>query len=353
MANLLSGNSYRITLEDLKQIVPPPATETWKPIPHHEVLQAAIDEATRRGYEIDDVQISVAGKKTIELNGREIEFHDVKMFSVIKLTSKTSTGDMQYAIGVRNSHNKTMAAGVTVGYTVLVCDNGCFSGDYKLTRKHTNGINVVELMREAFDELPRQWEKFQAQLDQLKQRVMSDMEVRSALFEMALRNVLTNTHDAFRIYDLYKGFEDEDNQYHEAFGERTAWSLYQATTELMKTWPQDKQTKFHSEVGAFMSIVLHETNDGTDGSEVEVVLVDTNPDIISDNDLLKDEHEEGVANWSDDDDYKHWRDQDESDDDDWGDPDENDWDECGDPGDPDGWDDEDDEDWDDDDDDDF
>jgi hypothetical protein len=37
MATLLSGNSCRVTLDAFKQMVPPYATETWKPITHQEV----------------------------------------------------------------------------------------------------------------------------------------------------------------------------------------------------------------------------------------------------------------------------------------------------------------------------
>ena len=49
-------------------------------------------------------------------------------------------GDYNTVIGLRNSHDKVISAGVACGSGVFVCDNLCFSGEVKLARKHTANI---------------------------------------------------------------------------------------------------------------------------------------------------------------------------------------------------------------------
>jgi len=47
------------------------------------------------------------------------------------------TSDYAWIVGLRNSHDKTYPAGLVAGSKVFVCDNLCFSGEVRLSRKHT------------------------------------------------------------------------------------------------------------------------------------------------------------------------------------------------------------------------
>jgi hypothetical protein len=52
----------------------------------------------------------------------------MKMFGVLDL--ETEMHGCRFAIGLRNSHDKSMRLGLTVGYRVFVCSNMAFSGDF-------------------------------------------------------------------------------------------------------------------------------------------------------------------------------------------------------------------------------
>ena len=51
----------------------------------------------------------------------------MKMFGALDLA--TEMDGYRFAIGVRNSHDKSMRLAMTVGYKVFVCSNTAFSGD--------------------------------------------------------------------------------------------------------------------------------------------------------------------------------------------------------------------------------
>ncbi|MGB0328973.1 MAG: DUF932 domain-containing protein, partial [Akkermansiaceae bacterium] len=45
--------------------------------------------------------------------------------------------DYRWVVGLRNSHDKTFPAAMVAGTQVFVCDNLAFTGQVKLSRKHT------------------------------------------------------------------------------------------------------------------------------------------------------------------------------------------------------------------------
>jgi len=52
----------------------------------------------------------------------------MKLFGVLDL--ETTFDGCRFAIGVRNSNDKSMRLALTVGYRVFVCDNMAFHGDF-------------------------------------------------------------------------------------------------------------------------------------------------------------------------------------------------------------------------------
>ena len=60
-------------------------------------------------------------------------------FGVLDL--ETTFDGSRFAIGIRNSNDKSMRLTLTVGYRVFVCDNMAFHGDFTPVRaKHSKPI---------------------------------------------------------------------------------------------------------------------------------------------------------------------------------------------------------------------
>jgi hypothetical protein len=113
---MLIGYSGRtIGREELALLPTPAATETHRPIPHHEIVRALIETLGFRhiGVVYDEYAVPPDG---------------MKMFDVLDL--ETEIQGCRFSIGLRNSHDKSMRLAMTCGYRVFVCSNMAFAGDF-------------------------------------------------------------------------------------------------------------------------------------------------------------------------------------------------------------------------------
>lgn len=114
----------KITRADLRNLPVPPGTGTFKPIPHHEVVEALVETLGFRkiGVVRDEYAASADG---------------MKMFGVMDLESGFE--GCRFSIGIRNANDKSMRLALTVGYRVFVCDNLAFQGDFTpVLAKHSS-----------------------------------------------------------------------------------------------------------------------------------------------------------------------------------------------------------------------
>ena len=106
------------------------STGTFKPIPHHEVVEALIETLGFRkiGVVRDEYAASSDG---------------MKMFGVMDL--ETGFEGCRFSIGLRNANDKSMRLALTVGYRVFVCDNLSFQGDFTpVLAKHSKHFSILD-----------------------------------------------------------------------------------------------------------------------------------------------------------------------------------------------------------------
>ena len=80
-------------------------------------------------------------------------------------------------IGVRNSHDKSVAAGLVAGARVTVCANGMFTGeDICLNRKHTSRIfdDLDQKIVEGFEKVFGEWERNDLRIMRYRETEISD-----------------------------------------------------------------------------------------------------------------------------------------------------------------------------------
>ncbi len=111
----LCSYGSKLTREELARVVTPAATATHKPIPHIAVVEKLIEALSFR-------QIGVVREEyAVSADG-------MKMFGVMDLSS--GFDGCRFAIGLRNSHDKSFRLSCTVGLRVFVCENLAFHGEY-------------------------------------------------------------------------------------------------------------------------------------------------------------------------------------------------------------------------------
>src|SRR6266581_6030538 len=146
----------RIGREELKYLPVPERTGTFKPIPHHELVDALIETLSFRkiGVVKDEYAASADG---------------MKLFGVLDL--ENGFEGCRFSIGLRNSHDKSMRLAVTCGYRVMVCDNLAFQGDFTpVLAKHSKNFSIPDSLSIGVDRIQRAFDPLREQVETWRSR---------------------------------------------------------------------------------------------------------------------------------------------------------------------------------------
>ena len=201
--------------DEIAMVPTPTATAIWKPVPHSEVIDAVTDVVKAHRWTILEEQYGLAR------DGQ-------RMFGMIRI-NKSSSMEWSRCIGIRNSHDRTIAVGLSAGISVHVCSNLCFGGSTVLKRRHTSRIELNGLVLEAVNALELEFLTLENVAEELKIDELNDDEVRASLVVAAERQAIPSCD----ILTVWKEFK---NPRHEEFAEPTRWSLLNAFTETAKKY---------------------------------------------------------------------------------------------------------------------
>jgi hypothetical protein len=184
-------------------------------VPHHEVVNALVETLGFRhiGVVKDQYAVSRDG---------------MKLFGTMEL--ETTSHGVRFALGIRNSHDKSLSLGITVGYKVLVCDNLAFWGDFTpVMRKHTKGFELLPALAYGIDLMQRNWEPMVTDISRWQDSQLSDVAARLLIYEAFIEGAVDlPRHLARPVHQAYF------NPPHDEFAPRTMWSLQNAFTESFK-----------------------------------------------------------------------------------------------------------------------
>jgi hypothetical protein len=174
---LMHAHSQLVTREQLLTIPAPPATATWRPIPHADLMTAVDRQLLVRGVTITKEQFAV-------------QREGARLFAVLDLAVEKN-GDVCAAMGIRTANDRTMALEIAVGVKVLVCDNLAFSGDLiALRRKHTAHFDLNADISRAIDRYLAHLTVFHRAVDELRDRPLGDGEAKVLIFEAFAEELL-------------------------------------------------------------------------------------------------------------------------------------------------------------------
>jgi len=194
----------------------PCSTATWRPVPHIDIIEAVTDVIRAHNWNIEGEKFGLASE------GK-------RLFGVMELSSSSSP-EWHRCIGIRNSHDKSFAVGLSAGIVVCVCTNLAFGGTTVVKRRHTSGIVLSDLIDRAVASLEDDFLTTEAVCEDLKDICLKDDdEARSCIVRAAELGVI-NSCDILPVYREYK------QPSHEEFAEPTRWSLMNALSEIVKKY---------------------------------------------------------------------------------------------------------------------
>ena len=111
----------------------------------------------------------------------------------------------------------------------MVCDNLSFSGEIKLSRKHTRYImrDLPRLTDRAIYKLKDRWHLQDQRIDAYKNYNLTDRHAHDLVIQSLDRGACTST----QIPKILKEWREPT---YEEFSPRNAWSLFNAFTEVHK-----------------------------------------------------------------------------------------------------------------------
>ncbi len=229
-ANLvLHCGASKIDRADLEKMVAPEPTETWMPIPHSRMLHLVEKAVEKQGFHVVEEAHGVIGDGS-------------RYFGLLQLANGNNPGDYTLVVGLRNSTDKSLKAGLAVGSQVFVCDNLAFSADIVIGRKHTPKIEIdlPGLVTDAVGKLRDMRQRQDDRIAAYKHTGMSDAMAHDFMIRALDAEVTTVTR-------IPKILAEWRAPRHPEFAEaKNGWRLFNAFTEIAKDTPlfdRPKQTQ--------------------------------------------------------------------------------------------------------------
>jgi len=238
----LHAGGSEVAFADLMNVRTPSATDTWHPIPHHDLVNRV-----RVGLNNANLEIV---KETHALAKEGNRYFGI--FQIAKQGMQAS--DYSLVMGLRNSHDKTFPAGITAGSGVFVCDNLAFSGEVKLARKHTINLNrdLPGKISEGIGRLGQLWVNNERRFDAYKNTRLDDSKDVHDLLIRAIDCEACTVTQVKHILDEYR------KPSHEEFQTPSVWRLFNAFTEKYKGNLEalaPRSIKLHGLLDAYCGII--------------------------------------------------------------------------------------------------
>ena len=220
---ILHVDSENVQRNELKNLPTPPATDTWQPVGHEQFDGLVRDSLTQAGIQVT--------QSCYGLSRPTEEGYRHRLFAVLETQDRILEGQVGLTIGLRNSTDQSMSAGLVYCNHVFVCDNIAFAGEYVIRRRHTARIleDLPELIDRGVGKYFEQVERQRILIERLQDRRLNDQEAYHAMVSAAARGIIP--------YSGIKAVRWEWHRpTHEAFAPRTGWSLFNCFTETMKRY---------------------------------------------------------------------------------------------------------------------
>lgn len=202
----------------LNAVPTPRGTSTWFPLAHRALLEEVQSQLESAGFSI--------GRESHALS------HEGRRYFGVMEVRQPDQPERDYAwvVGLRNSHDKTFPAGLVAGSSCFCCDNLAFTGEVKISRKHTRFAyrDLRHLTARAVGRLGDRFRSLDRRIDAYREHSMADW----AVHDLVIRATDCGAITPMQVPDVIHEWREPS---HAVFAERTLWSLFNAFTEVYKT----------------------------------------------------------------------------------------------------------------------
>lgn len=227
------AGANKLGRQDLLALPTPESTLTHQVVPHSAMVQSTIEALAYRKLEVvrDEYALTPDGMRMFGFLEIDIEQNGVRL-----------------GLGLRNSHDKSFALGMIVGFRTFVCDNLAFRGEFvAVSKRHSKNVNIEEVIALGVDKAQRHFVPLMQQIDAWRDHSLSDVRAKEVIYDAFIGGHLdAPKHLAREVHRQY--FEPEI----EEFTPRTLYSLQNAFTGALKTLEPVPQYKALASFGTYL-----------------------------------------------------------------------------------------------------
>ena len=227
---------FNVSPVGLKRVRTPKATASYFPIAHHRLFQDVCDHVVAQGMRVVGESHAVCRKGKL-------------YFGLLQIVNGSKDGDYATVLGVQNSHDQSTPGALLVGSQVYVCDNLAFSGETRISRRHTSGMarELPRLIKSAVTKISALRKSQDERIDAYKAFQLSDVQAHDLIVRGSCDLDIVTTLQMPLVLERWRRPE------HAAFGERpSAWRLFNAFTEVLKERNIFKQPRFSGALHAMI-----------------------------------------------------------------------------------------------------
>jgi Domain of unknown function (DUF932) len=231
---MLKRGTNIITRADVLHAEVSDATHSYTPVSNELIIHTALEEFDKCGYKL------IGENYMTEKNMQKF---------VGKFTLQHENPDMNMMFAFKNSYDKSMTAGISLGASVFVCTNGMITGEYTTIRKHTGSVNdVIKLgITEGIKKIYDNFEELSKQTTRMKEIEMTKKTIAELVGNFYCNEAIITS----RQLDVIKNelFEKESFSYGVS---DSLYNVYQAITHSLKKSHPNDYVKNHIDTHNFM-----------------------------------------------------------------------------------------------------
>ena len=213
----MTTENYNTTKQLILAAEIPAQTRTYKPVSHGQLIDLTMDGIQKAGFVLDRETYTATTNGQIA-NGR---------FTIKNVIDS----EMQLEIGWQNSYNKQLTLKFALGTRIMICQNGCVSGDFgAFKKKHVGEVqsftpqaisDYIKYSQEAFTKMQKEREAMK-QIE-ITKRTKAELIGRMLIEEQFIQSTQMNIIE-----------KELKNPTHDYGAPDSLWELYNYTTFAMK-----------------------------------------------------------------------------------------------------------------------
>lgn len=243
--------SQKVPVDQIYSIPVAPGSKTYKPVAHGIVRDTLLTQIEQRGLKVVGEEWALsAQRKTRTPECRDPSIYTgygSRCFGLLKLSGNGEFHDIPgmdtdftIAIGIRNSHDKSIALGIVSGVSVFVCDNMALSGENTMYRRHTSHMEIEAEAARALLMALANVKPFAGFMSRMKQVELKNQIFESLICDMIRENLLTGGDARECLNAWFDGKTDvtrfpafADRLQKGVYAERTAYNAHGIFTDLI------------------------------------------------------------------------------------------------------------------------